>query len=123
MQVRDHGRELVTKGAVGTRILGSALAAPTRCAAKMGIDGQLPVALNAIVALEDVDDGSESNHGNNNAEHLGRDRLDDIERAQSNKPPPHWQLGRFVRPERTDATRMASERERETDLGHMKSTT
>ena len=36
------------------------------------------VALNAMrMALEDVDHGSDINHGNNNAEHLGKNSLDD----------------------------------------------
>ena len=51
-----------------------------RCAAR------IPVALNAMkMALTDVDKiGTESSHGNNNAEHLDKDHLDDTEQVQSN---------------------------------------
>ena len=51
----------------------------------MGIDGPLSVALNAMKMVPaDVDHGSDRKHGNNNAEHLDRDHLDDTEQVQSN---------------------------------------
>ena len=36
------------------------------------------------MVLKDVDHGSDRKQGNNNAEHLDRDHLDDIEQVQSN---------------------------------------